>query len=433
MIDRLNDPQYTRWATQIRANGGCLQPIHLRGRVLHIDPSTGAVVHRYTTLTEPGGVLRVACKTRRASRCPSCAATYRADTYHLIRAGLIGGKGVPASVAEHPAVFVTLTAPSFGLVHTRALDKRGQTMPCRARRETTTCAHERPLACPLRHSADDPRLGEPLCTDCYDYTGSILFNALAPQLWHRFVEALRRHLSRNGGLTVREFRQQAVISFAKVAEYQKRGVVHLHAIIRIDGPDGPTSTPPRWVTLELLAHAIAHAYRAVSITTPTATDLPSRQLRWGQQIDIQPITADGDLSESAVAAYVAKYATKAAESVGVLDRPIYPLEDLAALHLRPHARRLIAECLRLGVLDELADLRLTAWAHMLGFRGHFSTRSRHYGPTLGDLRAIRAEHQRRNETPPDDTVSVISQWAYAGRGLSAGDRVIAVSLRNGTP
>ncbi|MGW5163356.1 replication initiator, partial [Nonomuraea wenchangensis] len=31
----------------------------------------------------------------------------------------------------------------------------------------------------------DPRLGEPLCPDCYDYTGSVLFNALAPLLWKR--------------------------------------------------------------------------------------------------------------------------------------------------------------------------------------------------------------------------------------------------------
>ena len=36
------------------------------------------------------------------------------------------------------------------------------------------------------------------------------------------------------------------------------------------------------------------------------------------------------------------------------------------------------------------DLRLAAWAHMLGFRGHFSTKSRAYSITLGALRADRA-------------------------------------------
>ena len=58
--------------------------------------STGELLHRYTTVHEPGGLLPVACKTRRASRCPPCAEIYRADTYQLIRAGLTGGKGVPA-------------------------------------------------------------------------------------------------------------------------------------------------------------------------------------------------------------------------------------------------------------------------------------------------------------------------------------------------
>jgi hypothetical protein len=65
------------------------------------------------------GVLLRACSTRRESRCPSCAATYRADAYQLLAAGLQGGKIVPDSIAEHPRLFVTFTAPSFGRVYSR--------------------------------------------------------------------------------------------------------------------------------------------------------------------------------------------------------------------------------------------------------------------------------------------------------------------------
>lgn len=111
-----------------------------RGRVDHIDGATGELIHRYTTVHEPGGLLPVACKTRHASRCAPCAEVYRADTYQLIRAGLTGGKGVPAEVAHHPCVFVTLTAPSFGPVHAR----RGQgdrVLACRPRRIGRTCPH----------------------------------------------------------------------------------------------------------------------------------------------------------------------------------------------------------------------------------------------------------------------------------------------------
>jgi hypothetical protein len=92
---------------------------------------------------------------------------------------------------------------------------------------------------------------------------------------------------------------------------------------------------------------------------------------------------------SAVAGYVAKYATKAAECTGTLDRRLTSADHLDTLPVSPHARRLIAECLRLGHVPELEDLRLTAWAHMLGFRGHFSTKSRAYSTTLGALRAAR--------------------------------------------
>ena len=54
------------------------------------------------------------CGTRRESVCPACAEVYRWDAYHLIAAGLRGGKGVPDSVCQHPATFLTLTPPSFG-------------------------------------------------------------------------------------------------------------------------------------------------------------------------------------------------------------------------------------------------------------------------------------------------------------------------------
>jgi hypothetical protein len=118
--------------------GGCLQPVLLRGRVDHIDGATGELLHRYTTVHEPCGVLPIVCKTRRASRCPPCAEVYRDDTYQLIRAGLSGGKGVPETVASHPCVFTTLTAPSFGPVHLRR-EKAGRILRCRPRRRSRIC------------------------------------------------------------------------------------------------------------------------------------------------------------------------------------------------------------------------------------------------------------------------------------------------------
>jgi hypothetical protein len=259
-------------ARATRHAGGCVQPVLLRGGVDHIDGATGELIHRYTTADEPGGVLPIACKTRRASRCPPCAEVYRADTYQLIRAGLTGGKGIPATVASNPCVFTTLTAPSFGPVHTQR-EKNGRLLACRPRRRDKTCPHGRRMSCAEKHSTDDPRLGEPLCPDCYDYTGAVLFNACAPDLWRRFTITLRRTLARLAGLTNRALAAQVRVSYAKVAEYQRRGVVHFHAIIRLDGPAGPTTAPPAWATVALLTAAIDQAARTVHFETPAAVGL----------------------------------------------------------------------------------------------------------------------------------------------------------------
>ena len=408
-------------AGSIRHAGGCLQPVLLRGRVDHIDGSTGELIHRYTTVHEPGGLLPVACKTRRASRCAPCAEVYRADTYQLIRAGLTGGKGVPAEVAHHPCVFVTLTAPSFGPVHARRV--RGErVLACRPRRNGRTCPHGVRLSCNEKHARDDDRLGEPLCPDCYDYTGSVLFNAYAPELWRRFTITLRRTLARRAGLTGKAFAAQARLSYAKVAEYQRRGVVHFHAIVRLDGPAGPSAAPPAWATLGLLTDAIGQAARTVQVRTPAAPRIPSRTLTWGGQLDIRPVMSAGELTDNTVAGYVAKYATKAAECTGTLDRRVTPADRLDELPVRDHARRHIAECLRLGRLPQFTDLRLAAWAHMLGFRGHFSTKSRAYSITLGSLRADRAAYQRERAVAAglrptaDNTTLVLADWHFAGRG-----------------
>jgi hypothetical protein len=100
---------------------------------------------------------------------------HHVDTCQLIRAELRGGKGVSETVADHPCVFVTLTAPSFGPVHAHR-EKGGRVLACRPRPNDKTCPHGIRLSCSEKHTR---RLGEPLCPDCYDYSGAVLFNAHA--------------------------------------------------------------------------------------------------------------------------------------------------------------------------------------------------------------------------------------------------------------
>ncbi len=72
---------------------------------------------------------------------------------------------------------------------------------------------------------------------------------------------------------------------------------------------------------------------------------------------------------------------------------------------------------------------------MLGFRGHFSTRSRHYSITIGSIRDERRDFARTEEITTgrlplidEDTVIVITNWEYAGKGLSLGDALLAAAL-----
>jgi hypothetical protein len=206
---------YDRWAELVAQAGYCHHPIRLAGRVEHADRQTGEVRQVYSSDREPDGVLLKACGTRRESRCPSCAATYRADAYQLLAAGLKGGKGVPDSISEHPRLFVTFTAPSFGRVHSRKAQGR-LVLPCHPYRQGARCPHGMRDGCWHRHDADDPRLGEPLCASCYDVEAQVLWNALAPELWRRTTIAVQRALGRLVGVQEGELRRLVRISYARL-------------------------------------------------------------------------------------------------------------------------------------------------------------------------------------------------------------------------
>ena len=120
VLERAADSkQWARFDAQLRSCGGCRQPVRLHGKVDAVDERTGECRPVYSTDAEPDATLLKCCGNRREAVCPSCAETYRGDAYQLVAAGLRGGKGVPETVSEHPLLFVTLTAPSFGSVHTR--------------------------------------------------------------------------------------------------------------------------------------------------------------------------------------------------------------------------------------------------------------------------------------------------------------------------
>jgi hypothetical protein len=431
MVSRAARPDFDRWADQVTRCGHCSHPVRLRGRVEH-RTATGRQV-TYSTDGEPDRVLLIRCGNRRAAVCPSCSWEYAGDMWQLLYAGAAGGrKGVPESVRSHPLVFATLTAPGFGPVHTTRADRSG---PARCRPTQgipRLCPHGRPTWCTAVHAEDDPRLGHPICPDCYDYPGHIAFNWHAPELWRRFTITLRRTLARQTGLTAAEFARRCRVSFVKVAEFQRRGVVHFHALIRLDGAGEDYQRPQIGIDAAALADGIRQAAAQVRLTV-AMPDGPDLVLRFGTQLDTQTVNGGptGELTPEHAARYIAKYATKSAEAFGLGQRRTTP-EALALLDVPDHVDRLVRTAWQLGEHDSYEGLRW--WVHMLGFRGHFASKSRRYSTTLGAIRRERRTYRKRQaaehvrELIDEDTTLVVSHWEFAGTGyLTAGDTALALS------
>jgi hypothetical protein len=323
-------------------------------------------------------------------------------------------------------------------------------LPCHLYRQGVRCPHGLRDGCWHRHDEEDPRLGEPLCPSCYDAEAQVLWNALAPELWRRTTIALHRALARKVGMGEVGLRRLTRISYAKVAEFQRRGAIHFHAVVRLDAATecrcpGCLAPPPEPFTAALLEDALRQAVLAARVPCPPLEEGPNRYARWGEQLDVHNITSGddhaGDLSAEQVAGYIAKYATKATESFGSgLDRRL-TADDLDRLAALPaHVAELVRACWELGDREELEGLRLRAWAHMLGFRGHWSTKSRRYSTTFTILRRARvtfAKRRRAGDGVPldawdrpeeDQAVIVVASWVYVGSGYrTEGERWLALS------
>jgi hypothetical protein len=438
MVRRAASPSFRSWWQKAEGAGFCANPIHLLG--------TDIFGRQHQVFTR--------CNNRRAVACPSCSDLYARDTWQLIHAGLNGGHhDIPDTVAEHPQVFVTLTAPSFGLVHSAGDDTHGKhARRCHdpGRRGFSRCRHGKPLWCSIVHGDDDAQVGQPLCDECYDYTGHVLFAWHAPELWRRFTIALRRLLDshqRATGQTAKSVR----INYVKVTELQRRAIPHFHAVIRLDAPPAAPDEPPRppvsSITATDLAVLVQRAARAVSLTVTDPQhpgDGDGRVLRFGTQTDTQPlgpITASGTgetprRSGRSVAAYLAKYVTKSVAEFGVGIRRMSPLA-IAELDVTAHVRAILT------TITDLAAHRaydgMDRWLHTLGYRGHITTKSRLFSTTMGALRAYRAvwtrqqhtEHtaktkdaERRRATSTTDAIA----WEFDRIGpCSLGERVLILS------
>jgi len=301
-------------------------------------------------------------------------------------------------------------------------------LPCRPRRDANrrACPHGRDISCNLRHSPDDPRLGRPMCPDCYHYEGAVIFNAGAAKVWRRFVTYLPRHLARTAGIRVRDCRELVRPRFVKVYEHQARGVVHYHAVIRLDAnvkdPAAFVHPGPLW-TAELLAKAVKLAAAQATALCLVPADRRMVLVRFGPQTDVRTVRSGTEhaLTREAVANYIAKYVTKAVGIPGLPKLPVRHVSEIPSLRCPAHHKRMIETALRPG---------FGRYAHQLGYGGHPITKSRRYSVTFGRIRRERAEYRKAQRWPDGEldpwgrplderVVLVLKDFAFAGVGYAS--------------
>lgn len=444
VIERATSPGFETWWSRVASSGFCAAPVHLAGH--DRDGRRVSVLGR--------------CKNRRAAVCPSCSDLYAGDTWQLVHTGITphctGAAPGPNELdslhgtdelAGHPMVFATLTAPSFGAVHTT---HRGAAGRCHPTQPYRRCPHDRPAWCTTVHALDDRRLGEPLCPDCYDYPAHMLFSWHAPALWHRFTITLRRLVRRR----LREQGEDAGgvrVAYVKVVELQRRGVPHFHTVVRLDAaatpPDRPPRRPDTAITATDLAVLVRRAVAAVHLDVPGVGG-EVVGLRFGEQIDVQPVHPDNRIAEPTkddapptrtarrVAAYLAKYVTKSVAEFGLSTRRL-SVQAIDRLEVREHVRAILHTIAALA--EHAGCAAMIRWLHTLGYRGHITTKTRCYSTTMGALRARReawrqAMHDNRAAEAGHDTsrtptpVRDRSGWVFTGSGhTNDGERLLAIS------
>lgn len=204
-----------------------------------------------------------------------------------------------------------------------------------------------------------------------------------------------------------------------------RDAIHFHALIRLDAKtDAGFAPAPNHCSASMLAELIATTVSQVRYEPPAAyaTD-PGRVLSFGAQIDARAVRAtrrpdspDEELSAEQVAGYLAKYATKsAADTVDTrVDTPHIARLRQVCREFASFAQS-SAVWARSGNPQGRAQSQyelMGKWAHMLGFRGHFST-------VIGD-------GEGRSPTPSSNAVT--SPWEVPQSGHVAPNHELRLTL-----
>ena len=335
-----------------------------------------------------GEMIRVRCRSRRRRECPSCAALYSGDASAILRAGALDVS--PGSVI----VLLTLTAPSFGRVHRAAKTSASPRLSPDAQEAWLKRASRSRCSCGQTHQAGDGIAGTAVDPSSYDFLGQVAWNARAGRLWTRTATRLRRDLDLIEPL-----------AYAGCAEWQARGAVHLHHLVRL-----PAST-----ALDMYvdgagrrrSRVIEASCKAVSAVVEGA------RVFWGAQVVAEVLVVPGQ-----------EPGRHARRSIGYLVKALgYVVKDVAGEPSSGSWRHTAALGQAAAVMhcpacggDAPAACR-SPRHRSLGYSGHALRKSKGWSPlSLKSLREARCTW-RSEHGAGDEAGSEIrsDSWAFVGR------------------
>jgi hypothetical protein len=358
----------------------CSHPVTLSRST--INTATGAV--------SAPEMINKACGSRLADRCPSCSEVYRRDLVVLI------GEGLRKHLDRGEVVtFLTFTAPGaevFGQTHTR---------PTKRRKDGTPYTY--PCPCGRLHAEEYASLGTPLDPSTYDYDAAADWNANASRLLAVTMQRLSR-LTYPRASTAEEPQRQ--LERVRVVEFQRRGLVHFHLLVRGD---------VRQEHFDAVVRGSGTPGQRGHIKPST-----SHGIVWGTQCDRRRIVKGGKHSVGYYLLKVVGYATKSAGSgVSGTSRHVGNMtkagarsctcEHALTCHDGPDALKVrtptaygapgVLTVTSPGKREHQQCVRHRLARRGWGFRGHVFASSRRWGVTLREIRERRSLHVGGSSLP----------------------------------
>lgn len=350
---------------------GCENPFVIRRTA--VDTFTGEV-----TFNE----FEKRCGNRRAVVCQGCSEMWRDDAFFALLKG--------AKLHNGNVTFITFTADgakTFGPTHTA--QRNGK-------------ISER-CVCRKFHKVDDAVIGTPVSKNgkrvkSFDYKKVVEFNHYAPRLTAITLQKIWRQLATHTGQTEKESK----LPYARVIEWQERGLVHVHVIV--------LGHIPTFIVERAINGAESDGKRRKILPTE------HKGHRWGQQVDVRHIKAVGDEELKKLSSYVTKLVGYAVKDVCLNKTAESDIQQSFKQRLRAETKRVIECdkewskcCVGGNALPALRAknvllpyrhlcLRHRRGHHQIGFTGNVLSMGRKWGSSMRDARMRRIQYKSQQKS-----------------------------------